>query len=72
MENTFLKTRTTNIFRIRMWKGQFIAQMASQHPENNYIAIDLVDAMLGLAKRNIESAYKKIEKRARKYNNNKV
>ena len=43
-------------------KGQFIAQMASQHPENNYIAIDLVDAMLGLAKRNIESAYKKIEK----------
>ena len=39
-------------------KGQFIAKMASKHTENNYIAIDLVDAMLGLAKRNIENAYK--------------
>ena len=31
-------------------KGQFIAKMASKHTENNYIAIDLVDAMLGLQK----------------------
>lgn len=43
-------------------KGQFIAKMASKHPENNYIAIDLVDAMLGLAKRNIEKEYKEIQK----------
>ena len=44
-------------------KGQFIAQMASNNLETNYIAIDLVDAMLGLAKRNIEQVYaeKKIE-----------
>ena len=39
-------------------KGFFIANLASNHPEINYIAIDLVDAMLGLAKRNIESVYK--------------
>ena len=39
-------------------KGFFIANLASMHPEINYIAIDLVDAMLGLAKRNIESVYK--------------
>lgn len=39
-------------------KGQFISQIAFQNPEINYIAIDLVDAMLGLAKRNIENAYK--------------
>ena len=39
-------------------KGKFIAQLASQNPNNNYIAIDLVDAMLGLAKRNIEEIYK--------------
>lgn len=38
-------------------KGNFIANLAVKHPENNYIAIDLVDAMLGLAKRNIEEVY---------------
>lgn len=38
-------------------KGQFIAQLALENPNINYIAIDLVDAMLGLAKRNIEQAY---------------
>ena len=39
-------------------KGYFIANLASKHQEINYIAIDLVDAMLGLAKRNIEKEYK--------------
>ncbi len=38
-------------------KGQFISEMASNKLEENFIAIDLVDAMLGLAKRNIESVY---------------
>ena len=39
-------------------KGQFISKLAIQNPEINYIAIDLVDAMLGLAKRNVEQVYK--------------
>lgn len=39
-------------------KGQFISKLASENLNINYIAIDLVDAMLGLAKRNIESEYK--------------
>ena len=39
-------------------KGQFISQIGIQNPEINYIAIDLVDAMLGLAKRNVEQVYK--------------
>lgn len=39
-------------------KGQFISKLAVQNPEINYIAIDLVDAMLGLAKRNVEQIYK--------------
>ena len=43
-------------------KGQFISQLAVQNPEINYIAIDLVDAMLGLAKRNVEQVYKEHEK----------
>ena len=38
-------------------KGGFISQLASENLDINYIAIDMVDAMLGLAKRNIESAY---------------
>lgn len=44
-------------------KGSFIAQLASQNQEINYIAIDLKDEMLGLAKRNIEKLYIQ-EKRA--------
>jgi len=39
-------------------KGGFISKIASSNPEVNYIAIDLVDAMLGLAKRKIEEEYK--------------
>ena len=39
-------------------KGGFISKIAVLHPETNYIAIDLVDAMLGLAKRKIEEEYK--------------
>ena len=39
-------------------KGNFISQASIQNPNINYIAIDLVDAMLGIAKRNIEVAYK--------------
>ncbi len=42
-------------------KGTFIAQLASKNLDINYIAIDMVDAMLGLAKRNIESTYKRKE-----------
>ncbi len=38
-------------------KGQFISNLAVQNKEINYIAIDLVDAMLGLAKRNVEMIY---------------
>ncbi len=39
-------------------KGQFISNLAVKHQDINYIAIDLVDAMLGLAKRNVEKVYK--------------
>ena len=39
-------------------KGSFIAQLAVKNENINYLAIDLVDAMLGLAKRNVEEIYK--------------
>ena len=38
-------------------KGSFISKLASTHKETNYIAIDMIEAMLGLSKRNIEKAY---------------
>lgn len=43
-------------------KGGFISQIACKHPENNYIGIDLVDPMLGLAKRKIEEVYQEQNK----------
>ena len=43
-------------------KGGFISQIAIQHPEINYLAIDLVDAMLGLAKRKIEAAFQEVNR----------
>ena len=39
-------------------KGTFISKLAAQNLDTNYLAIDLIDAMLGLAKRNIETSYK--------------
>lgn len=43
-------------------KGQFISKLAIENQNINYLAIDLVDAMLGLAKRNIEEEYEKAKK----------
>lgn len=43
-------------------KGNFIAQMAVEHEDVNYLAIDLVDPMLGLARRNIQAAYEEAKK----------
>ena len=39
-------------------KGQFISKLAVENQNINFLAIDLVDAMLGLAKRNVEQVYK--------------
>lgn len=38
-------------------KGTFISVLSKKHPEINYIAIDMIDDMLGLAKRNIEKEF---------------
>ena len=42
--------------------GQFISKLALENQNINYLAIDLVDAMLGLAKRNIEEKYQNAKK----------
>ena len=38
-------------------KGGFISQISVNNPDINYVAIDLVDAMLGIAKRKIEAEF---------------
>lgn len=38
-------------------KGQFIANLAFENPNINFIGVDLIDTMLGLAKRNVEAVY---------------
>ena len=38
-------------------KGGFLSQLASAHPENNYLGIDITDKVLILAKRKVEKAY---------------
>ena len=38
-------------------KGLFISSLAPKNLNYNYIAIDMIEAMLGLSKRNIEKAY---------------
>ena len=38
-------------------KGSFISELAYRNQDINYIAIDLVDAMLGLARRKVEEKY---------------
>lgn len=41
-------------------KGGFISQIAPAHPEINFIAMDIKNEMLVLAKRKLETAYKEI------------
>lgn len=37
-------------------KGQFTAQTAAAHPKTNFIAVDMIDTMLGMARRKITAA----------------
>lgn len=53
----FLNSNKPLHIEIGCGKGIFIASLASAHPENNYIAIDMIEAMLGVSKRNIEDKY---------------
>lgn len=57
-QKLFIKKQPLHI-ELGCGKGTFIAELGSQTPQINYMAIDLIDAVLGLAKRNIEAAYQK-------------
>jgi tRNA (guanine-N7-)-methyltransferase len=55
-KTTFEKEQELNL-ELGCGKGNFIAQLSNKNQNRNYIAIDLVDAMLGMAKRNVEAVY---------------
>lgn len=58
-KNKFKDSNKPIHLEIGCGKGRFISRLASSHLENNYIAADMIEAMLGLSKRNIEEEYKK-------------
>lgn len=55
--HTLFKNNQPLHMEIGCGKGSFIATLASRHQDINYIAADMIEAMLGLSKRNIEKAY---------------
>lgn len=58
-KNHFSEARPLHL-ELGCGKGQFISNKAVKNLNTNFIAIDLVDAMLGLAKRNVESVYSEV------------
>lgn len=54
---TLYKNKAPFHIELGCGKGSFIANLAVRNKNINYLAVDLVDAMLGLAKRNIEKVY---------------
>ena len=56
--NYVFKNNNPIFMELGCGKGSFIAELASSMKNINFIAVDLVDAMLGLSKRNIENVYK--------------
>ena len=61
-KNTFKNTENPIYLELGCGKGTFMAVHGSDHPNINYIAIDIKDEVLVLAKRNIEKAYEEKNK----------
>ena len=55
-ESAFEKNQPLHI-ELGCGKGNFIAKLSKENQQINYVAIDLIDAMLGMAKRNVEVEY---------------
>ena len=59
---TLYKNKSPMHIELGCGKGGFISNLAVRNPDINYLAVDLVDAMLGLAKRNVERVYEENNK----------
>lgn len=55
--NNKFKNNNPLYLEIGCGKGFFISNIAFNNKDKNFIAIDMIEAMLGLSKRNIESKY---------------
>lgn len=55
-KNKFKESKPIHV-ELGCGKGIFISTLASKNKDINYIAVDMIEAMLGLSKRNIENAY---------------
>lgn len=55
--NTVFNNNNPIYVELGCGKGGFISQIAPQNLNINFIAVDMIDAMLGLAKRKLEKAY---------------
>lgn len=55
--NDKFKIKQDLYIEIGCGKGNFISNLAVKNKNINFIAIDMIEAMLGLSKRNIEQAY---------------
>lgn len=55
--NSYFKNNLPIYLELGCGKGGFLAQLASENKNINFIGIDLKSDMLGLAKRNIEKVY---------------
>lgn len=55
--NEYFKNKAPLYIELGCGKGLFIATLAVNNKNINFIAVDMIEAMLGLSKRNIEEAY---------------
>lgn len=55
--NEYFKNTAPLYIELGCGKGLFIATLAVKNKNINFIAVDMIEAMLGLSKRNIEVAY---------------
>ena len=54
----FKNSKNPLYIEIGCGKGTFISKLAKNNSNINFIAIDMIEAMLGVSKRNIEATYK--------------
>lgn len=59
--NNYFKKEAPLYIELGSGKGLFISTLAVNNKNINFIAVDMIEAMLGLSKRNIEEAYQSKE-----------
>ncbi|MCX4302585.1 MAG: tRNA (guanosine(46)-N7)-methyltransferase TrmB [Clostridia bacterium] len=59
--NNYFKKEAPLYVELGCGKGLFISTLAVNNKNINFIAVDMIEAMLGLSKRNIEEAYQSKE-----------